>query len=62
MAVDSVSVDRKRKRSRLQRGTSRRREGFRHDRFEMRIGLTKFFALAYPVAPSLMEKLVRPGQ
>lgn len=37
-------------------------EGFRQDRFEMRIGLTKFFALAHRVAPALVEKPVRPGQ
>jgi uncharacterized oxidoreductase len=35
--------------------------GFQRDRFEMRIGLVKWFAFMHRVAPSLVERLVRPG-
>ena len=36
--------------------------GFQRDRFEMRIGLVKLFAFLHRLAPSIVEKLVRPGQ
>ncbi len=35
---------------------------FQRDRFEMRIGLVKLLALLHRIAPSVVEKLVRPGQ
>lgn len=35
--------------------------GLRRDRYEMRIGLVKLFALAHRLTPSLVERLVRPG-
>lgn len=36
-------------------------QGFQRDRFEMRIGLVKLFAFLHRVAPSMVERLVRPG-
>lgn len=36
--------------------------GFQRDRFEMRIGLVKLFAVLHRVAPSVVERLVRTGQ
>jgi uncharacterized oxidoreductase len=36
--------------------------GWQRDSFEMRIGLVKVFALLHRLAPSTLEKLVRPGQ
>jgi uncharacterized oxidoreductase len=36
--------------------------GFQRDRFEMRIGLVRLFAMLHRIAPSVVEKLVRPGQ
>lgn len=35
--------------------------GWQQDRFEMRIGLVKQFALLYRLAPSVVERLVRTG-
>jgi len=36
--------------------------GFQRDRFEMRIGLVKLFALLHRLSPSVVEILVRTGQ
>ena len=37
-------------------------QGFQHDRYEMRIGLTKYFALLHRLVPSVVEALVRQGR
>ena len=37
-------------------------KGFSNDRFEMRIGLVKLFAQLHRIAPSLVERLIRPGR
>jgi short-subunit dehydrogenase involved in D-alanine esterification of teichoic acids len=36
--------------------------GFQRDRYEMRIGLVRLFALLHRLAPSVVERLVRPGR
>jgi len=37
-------------------------QGWRRDRFEMRIGLVKLFAFLHRIAPSVVERLIRAGQ